>query len=120
MQCTDSIQCPEAIFSFFSISLQAWQSEKEAHHVFHYSRKKNRATAQNTKSLKYNGGFYFGVLCALFSLFLFSGWRFFFHSLFFRFVLIFRLPFFVSLDFLLALLVLCITWWQRMTMVYTL
>lgn len=55
-------------YLFPAISLQLyfhWPRAKwmrEAHHVFHYSRK----TSNYTKSLKHNGGFHFGVVCVSF------------------------------------------------------
>lgn len=120
MQCTDSIQCPEAIFSFFPFPCRLGKVKKKLTMFFiiHEKKIEQLHKIQNRSSTMVA---FISVCCVRFFLsFFFSGWRFFFHSLFFRFVLIFRLPFFVSLDFLLALLVLCITWWQRMTMVYTL
>lgn len=105
------------------------QSKREKHTMFSIIHKKK--ASNYTKSLKYNGGFHFGVLSVSFFIFWF----------FFRFKLPFFLHFlsfslslsltqksffftssFSTLQFFSSLFftsMCCIAWWQRMTMVYT-
>lgn len=116
-------------FFLFTISLhiyfQWWESgkvKKRSAPCFPLFTKKKEQASNYTKSLKYNGGFHFGVVCFIF---LFS-------SCFFRLVLISLTRFCFTRythtppHFLFLLLsrnstffLLCIAWWQRMTMVYT-